>query len=185
VIFGQISEMNKTLAATALVLLLAAPALARTIAAPKTSVSDGEKATTTYFVQDSVGDVQLGMLGEQKAQNAAVRALARTMVRDHTRTANAGMQVAQQIGDDEAQLKAGDDNQIQLSHLARYSGVKFDQEYTSALVDAHKNDISTARDALEFATTPALRAYLRDAIAVDTRHLGMAEAAQQQVGKGD
>jgi len=177
--------MNKTLAATALVLLLAAPALARTIAAPKKSVSDGEKAAMTYFVQDSVGDVQLGMLGEQKAQNAAVRALARTMVRDHTRTANAGMQVAQQIGDDEAQLKAGDDNQIQLSHLARYSGVKFDQEYTSALVDAHKNDISTARDALEFATTAALRAYLRDTIAVDTRHLGMAEAAQQQVGKGD
>jgi uncharacterized protein (DUF305 family) len=107
------------------------------------------------------------------------------MVRDHTRTAQAGMQVAQQIGDDEAQLKAGDDNQITLSHLARYTGAKFDAEFAAAMIDAHKNDISTARDALEFATTPALRTYLRDSIAVDTRHLRLAEAAQQQVGKGD
>jgi putative membrane protein len=177
--------MNKTLAATALLAILAAPALAQTIPAPKTSASDGEKATVTYFVQDSVGDVQLGLLGEQKAHNAAVRALARAMVRDHTRTANAGMQVAQHIGDDEAQLKTGDDNQIEISHLARYSGAKFEQEYVSALVDAHKNDISAARDALEFTTTPALRAYLRDTIVVDTRHLRMAQAAQQQVGRGD
>jgi len=181
---GTIAAMKKIAAAFALCAILAVPALAQTIPAPKTSASDGEKATATYYVEDSVGDVQLGTLGVQKAHNAAVRALARAMVRDHTRTAQAGMQVAQQIGDDEAQLKAGDDNQIVLSHLARYTGAKFDQEFAGAMVDAHKNDISTARTALEFATTPALRAYLQDTIAVDTRHLRMAQAAQAQVGKG-
>jgi putative membrane protein len=179
------TAMKKIAALIALAITLAAPALAQTIPAPKTSASEGEKAAATFFVQDSVGDVQLGMLGLQKARNASVRALARAMVRDHTRTAQAGMRVAQQIGDDEAQLKAGDDNQIALSHLARYSGAKFDAEYVSALVDAHKNDIATARTTLEFATTPALRAYLQDTIAVDTRHLRMAEAAQNEVGKAD
>jgi putative membrane protein len=173
-------------AVAALVAILAGPALAQTtIPAPKTSASEGEKATATFYVQDSVGDVQLGTLALQKARSAAVRALARAMVRDHTRTAQAGMQVAQQIGDDEAQLKAGDDNQIVLSHLARYAGAKFDREFATAMIDAHKSDIATARTALEFATTPALRTYLRDTIAVDTRHLQMAEAAQQQVCKGD
>ncbi|MEA2718909.1 MAG: putative rane protein [Candidatus Eremiobacteraeota bacterium] len=167
----------------ALVAAVAVPALAQTIPSPQTSASEGEKATATLFVQDSVGDVQLGMLGLQKARNASVRALAHAMVRDHTRTAQAGMQVAQQIGDDEAQFKAGDDNQIHLSHLARYAGATFDREFIAAMIDAHKNDIATARDALEFAVTPALRTYLRDAIAVDTRHLHMAEAAQTQVGK--
>ncbi len=164
---------------------LTVPALAQSFPSMQTSPAEGEKAAITLFTEDSVGDAQLGQLGLQKARNAQVRALARAMVRDHTRTAQAGMQVAQQIGDEDAQLKAGGENQVELSHLARYSGARFDREYASALVEAHKTDISTAKDALEFATTPAVRSYLRTSIAVDTQHLRMAEAAQAVVGKGD
>ena len=177
--------MKRVLLAAGLIALVALPVSAQTIPAMKISVSEGEKATATYFTEDSVGDVQLGRLGQQRARNAAVRMLADAMVRDHTRTANAGLQVAQAIGDDEAQLKAGDDNQMLLSRLARYSGAKFDREYVGALIDAHKADISAARDALEFATTPALRTYLQSTILVDTRHLRMAQAARQQVGGAD
>jgi putative membrane protein len=160
------------------------PLRAQTVPPLATSVSAGEKAAITYFVEDSYGDVQLGQLGLRKARNAAVRSLARTMVRDHTRTADAGMRVAQAIGDDDAQAKAGDDNQIQLTHLARYDGARFDREYVAALVDAHKNDIATAENALEFATTPAVRAYLTDTVKTDTRHLALAQAVQQVVGGG-
>ncbi len=173
------------LGAAALVALLALPALAQTIPAMKTSASEGEKATATYFTEDSVGDVQLGRLGQQRARNAAVRMLAAAMVRDHTRTANAGLQVAQAIGDDEAQLKAGDDNQIALSHLARYSGAKFDREFVSAhdrrAQSRHQRGQGRAR----------VRHHARaadlsdDTIAIDTHHLRMALAAQQQVGKGE
>lgn len=172
----------KTLIAPAmLVALLAPPALAMAASVPamKTSASEGEKAATTFFVEDSVGDVQLGKLGLQKAVNAPVRALAAAMVRDHTRTANAGMQVAKTISDDEVRFKAGDDNQIALSHLARYSGNTFDREYVSALIDAHESDIKTAKDVLEYAKTPALRAYLQKTISTDERHLAMAKLAQQ------
>jgi predicted outer membrane protein len=95
------------------------------------------------------------------------------------------MQVAQQMGDDDAKYAPSDDGQIELTHLARYSGARFDREYVSALIDAHKTDISTARDALEFATNPALRAYLRESIVIDTRHLRMAQAAQAVVGTAD
>jgi putative membrane protein len=151
------------------------PLRAQTVPPLATSVSAGEKAAITYFVEDSYGDVQLGQLGLRKARNAAVRSLARTMVRDHTRTADAGMRVAQAIGDD---------NQIQLPHLARYDGARFDREYVAALVDAHKNDIATAENALEFATTPAVRAYLTDTVKTDTRHLALAQAVQQVVGGG-
>jgi putative membrane protein len=176
---------TKLLVSAGLMAVLTVPALAQSFPSMLTSPAEGEKATITLFTEDSVGDAQLGQLGLQRASNAQVRALARAMVRDHTRTVQAGMQVAQQIGDDEAQLKAGDENQVELSHLARYSGAQFDREYVSALVEAHKTDISTARDALEFATTPAVRSYLRTSIAVDTQHLRMAEAAQAVVGKGD
>ena len=171
--------------AAALAALIAIPALAQGIPSPETSATAGEKATVTLFTEDSVGDVQLGMLGLQKGHNAAVRALARAMVRDHTRTANEGLQAAKLLGADDVQLKAGDENQVELSHLARYSGAAFDREYVSALIDAHKNDIGTAQHALEFTTSPALRTYLRATIAVDRRHLAIAQAVQQQVGKGD
>ncbi|HEY0393253.1 MAG TPA: DUF4142 domain-containing protein [Candidatus Elarobacter sp.] len=170
--------------AAALGALIAVPALAQSIPPIDTSAGAGEKATATLFTQDSVGDVQLGVLGLQKARSAAVRALARTMVRDHTRTANEGLQVAKQLGADDVQLKAGDENQVELSHLARYSGATFDREYVSALIDAHENDISTAQHALEFTVSPVLRAYLRATLAVDRRHLALAQAVQQQVGKG-
>ncbi len=181
---GAVTIRN-ALGAAALVALVALPAAAQTVPAMQTSASEGEKAAATYFTEDSVGDVQLGRLGQQRARNAAVRALASAMVRDHTRTADMGLQVAKAIGDDEARFKAGDDNQIALSHLARYSGAKFDREYVSTLIEAHKADISAAKDTLEFATTPALRSYLQATIAIDTRHLRMAQAAQQQVGTSD
>ncbi len=177
--------MKTFVTATTLVAFLAGSATAQTIPNMKTSSNAGGKAVATYFTEDSVGDAQLGKLGLQKAQNAAVRALAQAMVRDHTRTANDGLQVAKQIGADEAQFKAGDDNQIELSHLARYSGTRFDQEYVSALIDAHKNDITTAHDALEFTKTPALRTYLQENITIDQHHLQVAEAAQKEVGKTD
>ena len=162
--------------------LLAAPALAQAVPSMQTSTTAGEKAAATYFTEDSVGDVQLGRLGLAKARDAAVRALAQAMVRDHTRTAYAGLEVARAIGDDEAQFKAGDDNQIALTRLARYTGARFDREYVSTLVDAHKADIAAAEDTLDFATTPVLREYLRTSIAIDKRHLAMAEAAQAKVG---
>jgi putative membrane protein len=176
----------KLLPMAGLVAALAVPALAQTsVPSMKTSAAEGEKATIGYFAQDSVGDVQLGQLALRKGQNARVRMLAQAMVRDHTRTGQDAMRVAQQIGDDDVQPKVPDDAQVALSHLARYSGTKFDQEWTSTMVDAHKTDISLAHDALEFARTPAVRTYLQNAIAVDTRHLRMAEAAQAAVGKGD
>lgn len=162
---------------------LAQSALAQSVPAMTTSATAGEKATTTFFTEDSVGDVQLGRLGQQRAQNAAVRMLASAMVRDHTKSATAGMEVANAIGNDEAKLKAGDENQIALSHLARYRGAKFDREYVNTLIDAHKSNIGAAHDALEFSTSPQLRAYLATTIAVDQRHLRMALAAQEQVGK--
>jgi putative membrane protein len=171
--------------AAALGALIAVPALAQSIPPMETSASAGEKATATLFTEDSVGDVQLGMLGLQKGHNAALRAFARAMVRDHTRTANEGLHVAQQLGAEDVQLKAGDENQVELSHLARYSGAAFDREFASAMIDAHKTEIGTAQHALEFTMSPALRAYLRATLAVDRRHLAMAQAAQQQVGTGD
>ena len=145
------------------------------------SVSQGEKAVATYFTEDSLGDVQLGQLGLQKSKNASVRKLAQALVTDHTMTAHNGWRVAQKIDDSDVKWKAGDGNQIDLTHLSRYNGAEFDREYVKTLIDAHKSDITTAEDALEFVTSPTLKTYLQQTLSVDRKHLQMAESTQNKL----
>jgi putative membrane protein len=145
---------------------------------PDSSATAGEKAIATYLAEDSVGDVQLGELGIRKAHGAAVRAFARAMVKDHTRTAQAGIAAAQRLGADNAKLEPDSSTQVALTRLARYSGAAFDREYLKTLADAHKSDIILIEEALAFTTDPGLRTTLTDTLAVDRKHLRMAIAAQ-------
>lgn len=168
--------------ASAAIALTCAYGIAQTTVPPmKTSVADGEKAAATYFTQDSIGDVQLGKLGLRKSKNSGVRNLASAMVRDHTMTAEAGLRVAKAIGDSDVKSQPGDDNQITLTRLSRYSGTQFDGEYVKALVQAHEMDINTAQEALEFASTSAVKNYLQQTLTVDRKHLRMAQALQSGV----
>ncbi|MDB5042614.1 MAG: hypothetical protein JWN27_3340 [Candidatus Eremiobacteraeota bacterium] len=145
---------------------------------PDPSATAGQKAIATYLAEDSVGDVQLGELGIRKARSAAVRAFARAMVRDHTRTAMAGIAAAQRLGADNTKLEPDSSTQVVLTRLARYSGAAFDREFVKTLADAHKSDITLIVEALVFTTDPGLRAALTDALAIDRKHLRMAIAAQ-------
>jgi predicted outer membrane protein len=91
------------------------------------------------------------------------------------------MQVAQQIGASDVQWKPDASTQIDLTALSRYSGAEFDREYVKALIQAHQVDISTVKESQEFVTSSALKAYLQNVLAVDQRHLQMAQAAQSQI----
>jgi putative membrane protein len=174
---------NRTIPALAALLALTSAYAAAQMAVPsmKTSVTEGEKAVATYYTEDSVGDVQLGRLGLKKSSNSAVRALAQAMVRDHTTTAQGGMRVAQAIGDSDVKWKAGDSNQIELTRLNRYSGSEFNRQYLKTLIEAHKTDIATAQDSLEFVSNAQLKSYLHETLNVDQKHLSMAESAQSKL----
>lgn len=158
---------------------------AQPIPALETSAAAGEKAIVTFLVEDSVGDVELGRLGLQRATAVPVRALAAAMVRDHTRTAQLGLAVARRLAVDDATAKPESTNQVDVSHLARYHGDRFDREYVKTLVDAHRSDISEIGDALEFTRDAGLRAALKTALTIDRAHLRMALRAQAVVGSAD
>lgn len=144
------------------------------------SSSDAANAVIKYFTQDSVGDVQLGELGLQRSQNAAVRSLAAAMVGDHTATAREGLAVGKTLGD-APEFKPGDDNTIALAHLLKYSGAEFDREYVKTLIDAHRVDLSTIKDAMEFTGNASLRKYLDKSASIDRKHLQMALSAQARL----
>lgn len=168
-------------ALAAFVLTTAFAAAQRTIPQMRTSTAAGEKAIASYFVEDSVGDVQLGELGLKKSTDSGVRDLANAMVHDHTATANAGMQVAKAVGDDDVKWQSSDDNQMTLTRLAGYHGTQFDREYVKALVQAHETDIGVAQDALDFSSSPAVQRYLQQTLRVDRKHLRIAQSLQSKV----
>ena len=176
------SRFRSLCAAAALTTLTTVAAGAQSTIPPlETSATAGEKAIVKHVVEDSVGDVQLGQLGLKMAHAAADRTLAAAMAKDHTRTAEAAMPVAERLGAD-AKLEPDTSNQVDLSHLARYRGAQFDQEYLKTLIDAHKTDIAGIDAALEFTTDPGLRTLLRTVRSIDRSHLALATSAQRSIG---
>jgi putative membrane protein len=175
--------MKRTASILALAALAFAPASAQNgdtlPAQPQTHEAD--KAAVTFLAQDSVGDVQLGNLALQKSQNAAVRAFAQTLVADHTRSANAAMQVARQTGDTEAKLQPSDETLIEEQHLSQYSGYRFDEEWLTHEIAMHNTDIETVRNAMEVATNVSVMQLERTALQIDEKHLHMANAALDEV----
>ena len=177
--------MNRMLSVAALIALGAGPALAQGGATgafpaqPQTRMAD--KGAVAFIVADSVGDVQLANLALQRSQSPAVRSLAQTMVADHTKSALQAMQLAKQAGATTAKLEPSDEMLIAQQHLARYKGYEFDEEWLKHEIAAHQNDIDTVRDAMEVASNPAVMQLELSALQIDEKHLGLANAAFDEV----
>ncbi len=177
--------MHRIVTVVAFTALGIAPALAQSGSAgslpaqPQTHMAD--KAAVAFIVSDSVGDVQLANLALQKSQTAAVRSFAQTMVADHTKSALQGMDLAKQAGATSAKLEPSDELLIAQQHLARYKGYEFDEEWLKHEIAAHQNDIDTVRDAMEVSSNAAVMQFELSTLQIDEKHLGMANAAYDEV----
>ena len=171
-------------AAAVAALVVAPPAQAQSgggslPAQPQTHTAD--KAAVAFIVSDSVGDVQLANLALQKSQTASVRSLAQTMVADHTKSALQGIDLVKQAGATSAKLEPSDEILIAEQHLARYKGYEFDEEWLKHEIAAHQNDIDTVRDAMEISSNPAVTQFELSTLQTDEKHLGLANAAFDDV----
>ena len=176
---------SRILSIVALTVLGAAPALAQSGSAgslpaqPQTRMAD--KAAVSYVASDSVGDVQTANLALQKSQTPSVRSLAQTMVADHTKSGLQAMDLAKRIGATDAKLQPSDEALIAEQHLARYKGYEFDEAWLKHEITAHQNDIETVRDAMEVASSAAVLQFEQTVLQTDEKHLGMANAAFDEV----
>ncbi len=177
--------MHRIVTVVAFTALGIAPAVAQSGSAgslptqPQTHMAD--KAAIAFIVSDAVGDVQLANLALQKSQTAAVRSFAQTMVADHTKSALQGMDLAKRAGATSAKLEPSDELLIEQQHMARYKGYEFDEEWLKHEITAHQNDIDTVRDAMEVASNAAVMQFELSTLQTDEKHLGMANAAYDEV----
>ncbi len=171
------------------VLFTAAVILALTTGAQAQSVAPSATATARSFdesavetiVQSAVAEVDLCSLGVRKTDNADVRSFCRSTVKDHARTALAGLQVEQTLGARDAKLEPLPGTAAAIDTLDQYTGHAFDRELLLALIEHQENDRDHVRYAAAFATNSVAKRY-EDGVLTDVeKYLELAEGALHSV----
>jgi putative membrane protein len=190
--------MLKLLATTAAVALLAlsAPAIAQTTtpgkapsAAPAKSQDRADKLARQdeKFVKEAaeggMAEVQLGKLAQQKAQNAEVKTLAETIVKDHE-AANAQLTaIGSGKGVDMPKATAEMKGEHKKLHdkLSKANGQEFDREYVKAMVDDHKKDVKKFEEQAKDGKDAELKSFAQQTVPKLKQHLQMAQQAEKSL----
>jgi putative membrane protein len=191
--------INKTLyiAALALPLLSAGPALAQT-AAPTTPMTPGAAAPSTMapatadttpapadlsaadkrFIQKAavggMAEVQVAQLAEQKTQDPTVKAFAEKMIADHTPNNEQLIKLAESKGvTPPTELDAM--HQKQMTKLQSLSGKKFDATYLKGQEKDHAMMLKTFKAEAKSGHDPDLKQFAQTTIPVIEEHEHLAQ----------
>lgn len=144
---------------------------------------DSDRAAVAAIVMGAVTEVQLCGLAIEKSQSPDVRSFCRNVATDHTRTAIAGMQLAQKLGAGEVKLQAAPGTPARIEALAQFSGHDFDRAFLLAQIEDHENDQDTIRYATEVATDSAVKRYEDGVLPKVEKFLHLAEGALNTISR--
>jgi putative membrane protein len=125
---------------------------------PASSLNASDEKFVKMAAESGMTEVKVAELGAQKASRAEVKALAETMIKDHT-TLNEGLTaLATSKG---AQLSSviapkGADT---VKDLEKYSGEEFDKQFLEAMKDGHEKSVKNFKDAAENAKDGDVKAF--------------------------
>ena len=165
--------------------LLGAPAL--TLAAPPHTAAGDTRSSPRLSKDDRDffdAAAQGGMLELKLAQHVLkqgasedVKRFAQRMIDDHgklnTRLADAARQMGLSVPPD-----LDKKHQEKLDKMAQLSGIKLDQEYMSAMVSDHKDDVKAFEKESKDGKDPTLRAFAASNLPALNEHLNMARQIQ-------
>ncbi|MES1179892.1 MAG: DUF4142 domain-containing protein [Hyphomicrobium sp.] len=170
--------MNKTLLTFVLALGVGAAACvqAQTPAAP--AINDAQIAHIAYTAGDI--DIKTAKVALSKTQNAAIRAFANDMVRDHQAVNDKALALVKKLGvtpednaTSQALVKQSDDERDQLEKL---SGAAFDKAYVDNEVAYHKTvDAALSSTLIPSSTNGELKSLLQTGLKIFEGHLAHAE----------
>ena len=161
--------------------LLAAPALAATVA-ETTGINStlGIAPTTPDFVQEAaisdMFEIQSSELAEQKDVAAPVKTFAQQMITDHTKTSTELKSIVQTN-----ELKASIPTDLDSSHakmldtLRGLNGGDFTKQYVSDQVSGHKDAVSLFQRYAKSGTDTSLKDWAGKTLPTLRHHLEMAE----------
>lgn len=136
-------------------------------------------ATDVKFVkQEAAGGmaaVAVAELGVKKASNAEVKALATTLVTDHTAVNKELQGLATQKGVDVSSVLSEDATK-DIQKLETYSGAEFDKEFVAHVISKHKKCISSFEESGKDAKNADLKAWSNKILPGLKAHLAKAES---------
>jgi putative membrane protein len=167
--------MRKTL--TSIVLAAAFVAVPAAFAAPPAHSAWDEQYLMTSISGDRF-EVGGGKLAIAKGQTAAVKALGRRLVADHSKSLKESIALAHKLGID-VPKSATPSMQWELKVVSSFSGTDFDAWYASLEVMDHQQDITEAQDEWKDGTNAEVRASAKQEIPMLQAHLRLAKQAQK------
>jgi len=124
------------------------------------------------------GEIEMGKLAQQKAQDAQVKDFAQKMVDDHTKLLEDLQKVAQEQN---VQLPTTPDAKHQklMKKMQSLSGEKFDRQYMQAMVKDHKQAIKLLNRTEKSAKADAVKSAAQQAEPQIRDHLQMAQSVSK------
>ncbi|BDC50004.1 hypothetical protein F183_A23200 [Bryobacterales bacterium F-183] len=136
------------------------------------ALNDNDKEFVMKALKGGMKEVQMGQLGQKRATNPEVKALAKTIIEDHS-TANRELKaLAKKKG-----ITVPPDKQMVVPDegMSARTGNEFDRAFAQAMVDDHKADIAEFEKAAQSATDPDIKSWAAGKLPTLRAHLEKAQ----------
>jgi putative membrane protein len=157
-------------------------ATAAASAPPAVIVSPTDAELMMHAAQDSMAEVRLAQLAQQRAGTDAVRQLAQRIVLDHTNADAELFPLARQRGVALAP-SLHPEHQAMEQRLAYLSGTQFDVAFLEYLIGDHARSVAMFERAAATATDSALRSWAARQLPILRHHQAMAQNLHAQLAR--
>lgn len=144
------------------------------------SLSADDRHFATRAAEAGMGEVELGKLAEQKAENKQVKQFGARMVHDHSQANDRLKQIAA-TGNMTLPMRLETSAQKDLDKLTKLSGEQFDRAYISKQVSGHEKLIKEFKKEAQSGKDADLRAFASNTLPTLEEHLQLAKSAQQAI----
>ena len=148
---------------------------------PTAKTASGPESADVEFIQKAVEggtrEVEAGKLASEKASNAEVRAFAKLMVDDHTKSNAELIALVSMQAPTPAQTPAADDT------LSGLSGAAFDRTYMGKMVTDHQTTVELFEAEARDGRDDAVRRWAAQKLPTIRGHLEKARALQTKLGQ--
>jgi putative membrane protein len=175
--------MKRVIAAISAVLVTGAVLVASAGAsAPRTSttVSGLDKTSLQTSMEGDLFEITGGVLALKKSHTPAVDALAKRLIKDHTKSYRDAARIAKGLGVKVEKTPTPSET-WELLTLAKVSGTTFDQWYTSLEVYDHVQDIQETTDEIQDGTNASVVSDAKQDLPMLKMHLKLSKAALRAV----
>ena len=172
------ASMRTVLAVLALALPLA------TYAADKKSdssskVSRGDRNFIMQAANDSLAEIELGKLAQEKASNPEVKKFGQRMIDDHTKATQELEPIATKLGVTPPKEPTGSHARM-VQGLSKRDAQRFDHDYAEAMVKDHEKAVKLFQRTSEKGESEELRQFAAKHLPVLQEHLKMAQQLRDQ-----